>query len=53
MAPIYEPAEIRAGVVPQARGTMAPIYDAQDLAQRAQLVVPPDGKPYVLKAPAN
>jgi hypothetical protein len=55
MAPIYEPEDIRTRRIVQTIGTMAPIYDAQDLKQqrRSQLVVPPDGKPYVLKAPAN
>jgi hypothetical protein len=53
MAPIYELQDVQAGRVPQVPGTMVPIYDAQDIAQRrGQLVVPPDGKPYVLKAPA-
>lgn len=55
MAPIYEVEDIRAGRVVQPVGTMSPIYDALDLAQhrRSQLVAPPDGKPYTLKAPVN
>jgi hypothetical protein len=53
MAPIYDLLDIKARHDVQPSATMEPIYDAQDKAQRrSQIVVPPGGKSYVLKAPA-